>query len=222
MVDTFVPTKAMSNQLILLLKISLGVSVMGILAQALDTNMLYRALEGAEISEAELEANALRQQLINGIQAFTFIGVFLFFLRWFHTSYKNLVVLGATPSKHSPGLVVAHYFIPLVQLYWPFRTMRELWNGSNPDYVHNDVEASQKAAPAIFIWWAIFLFMCILHLTVILNSLGQHDTAHQYTMSLISFGSHFLHLIFILATIRLVRTVSWMQQQKHWLLQYPW
>ena len=222
MIDQFVPTKEIAHRLILLFKIGLGVAVLGILAQALETNMLYRDLQGADISLGEQNASDFRQKLILSVQALTFFGIFIFYLRWLYISYANLSILGVEGIKYNPRWVVGHYFIPLINLLWPFRSMQVLWNGSNPDYVNTTMNAREHSAPAIFIWWAIYLLTVILHLIVLLNSLGINDLSEQYRLSLIGFGGYFLHIIFILATIRLVRTVSWMQQQKYWMLQYPW
>ena len=48
------------------------------------------------------------------------------FLVWFHRSCVNARALGL-PSRREPGLAVAGFVIPIVNLWWPYQSTRDLF-----------------------------------------------------------------------------------------------
>jgi hypothetical protein len=53
------------------------------------------------------------------------------FLVWFHRSCVNARLLGL-PARREPGMAVAGFLIPIVNLWWPYQSTRDLFPPSHP------------------------------------------------------------------------------------------
>ena len=53
------------------------------------------------------------------------------FLVWFHRSSVNARALGL-PARREPGLAVAGFVIPIVNLWWPYQSTRDLFPPEHP------------------------------------------------------------------------------------------
>lgn len=79
------------------------------------------------------------------------------FCRWLHSAYHNVIVLQPQAGRDvvgltfTPGGAVAGFFIPIVNLWRPYRAVRELWDGSSMD------ESTDHASSAVGLWWAAWL-----------------------------------------------------------------
>lgn len=106
----------------------------------------------------------------NPVGAFIAIGVFLlavleliiyvatvvFFLMWLYRAYDNLRAFNTwSRLEHSPGWAVGSFFIPIVNLFVPYRAVKEVWQKSGPP---DEALLSEPSAPAWFpIWWVFWL-----------------------------------------------------------------
>lgn len=89
---------------------------------------------------------ALAQVLLTCISALTF-------LRWIYLAHKNLAALGARTTGFSPAWAVGCLFVPLIQLWAPFRAMQVLAKASR-----NAVRWDLEDTPAVVVaWWALWL-----------------------------------------------------------------
>ena len=68
----------------------------------------------------------------------------ILFLIWFHKALSNARALGL-PLTRSPGWGVAGFFIPIVNFWFPYQSMRDLLPEGNP------------ARPLVGRWWACYL-----------------------------------------------------------------
>lgn len=79
------------------------------------------------------------------------------FCRWLHSAYHNVIVLQPQAGRDvdgltfTPGGAVAGFFIPFVNLWRPYRAVRELWDGSSMD------ESTDHASSVVGLWWAAWL-----------------------------------------------------------------
>lgn len=74
-------------------------------------------------------------------------------LMWVHRAASNLIEGGASDLAHAPGWTVASYFIPVVNLFVPFRAMRELANRSNGE----DAWQSNADVADVSAWWSCWI-----------------------------------------------------------------
>jgi hypothetical protein len=88
----------------------------------------------------------------------TFWPAVLAFLAWLYQASRNMKTLKAFGASHEPTTAVLSFFVPLVNFYWPYVILQEIWQGSEPQAIDSkfawfDVPASNT----IRYWWTLFL-----------------------------------------------------------------
>lgn len=86
------------------------------------------------------------------MQLTAFLASIVLVAMWIHRAHANLVEAGYE-KQFTPGWAVGWFFVPIANLFQPFRAMRELWNLSHQqsDSPH-DVAASELS-----IWWGAWI-----------------------------------------------------------------
>ncbi len=85
------------------------------------------------------------------------------FLFWIHRAHRNLPSLGAGRLEYSPGWAVAAWFIPFMNLIWPYQAVAEIWKASDPASVGDQPWRwrNNPTGSLLPCWWATYLFMTI-------------------------------------------------------------
>ena len=114
---------------------------------------------------ASLEETISSVELLHGLVGLTQIAVYVataaLFLVWLHRAYKNLRALGVR-TEQSPGWVVGSWFIPILNLFRPYQSVKEAWIKSDPgvDFSGGFAQPGPQANPATLVgfWWGFWLF----------------------------------------------------------------
>ena len=132
-----------------MLWISLGLSVIALLSDFMQMNLL----SAGSFSQAEADANDIRQRFIAVLQIVAFLVTGIAFLKWIHRANSNCHGFGAQGMKFSPGWSIGYYFIPILLLYRPYQAMKEIWKVStSPTNWQNEM-----GGPLLGWWWALWL-----------------------------------------------------------------
>jgi hypothetical protein len=108
---------------------------------------------GISLAEVELLDRQLRQVSVTAIVLFFVTAVV--WLVWEYLAYRNLESLGTFGTDTSPRGSVGWWFVPFANLVKPFRGVRDLWKGSDPNRFED-----WNVIPTwdlIGWWWAMFL-----------------------------------------------------------------
>jgi hypothetical protein len=91
------------------------------------------------------------------------------FLVWLHRVVANNQTLGARGLRFGPGVAVGWWFIPIANLYMPFRVVAEAWRAADPQHPGSTPpERAAKRLPRVLAaWWS----------TLILGSLAARFAA---------------------------------------------
>jgi hypothetical protein len=121
-------------------------------AMGLQIELLQQLIAGVQIPQEELQANDSRQILIElGLLGLLLVTA-ICFLRWTYLVNSNAHALGAVGMTITPEWAVAWYFIPILNLFMPYKAMDETFRASHPDYGPNDWK--QAPRPLIVpLWW---------------------------------------------------------------------
>jgi len=68
------------------------------------------------------------------------------FLIWLYHERRNLVAVGSRGGRYSSPWAIGLFFVPILNLYYPYDIVRELWKQSNPDVGLSDAFLKQHAA----------------------------------------------------------------------------
>jgi Domain of unknown function (DUF4328) len=135
------------------------------------------------------------------------------FLIWEYQAYRNLPALGASELEESPGSAVGWWFVPILNLWKPLRTMVEIWKASDPDTLATTPEGRKRmpfpVLPAL--WWT-FLLLSLL----IANLLAVPDRI-AYQGEVVTIGmllSAVMDVTVASLAIALIREIDRLQSQK--------
>jgi hypothetical protein len=128
---------------------------------------LLRLLRAGPFSEAAggvaaLEGGESLGDLLTGVvelaQLLVFIATAVVFLMWLHRAYKNLRAFGVR-TEMSPGWVVGNWFIPILNLFRPYQSVKELWIKSDPgvDFTQGFAAAGARATTLVGFWWFLWV-----------------------------------------------------------------
>ncbi|MBX2797807.1 MAG: DUF4328 domain-containing protein [Myxococcales bacterium] len=72
---------------------------------------------------------------------------------WHYRAASNLVALGRT-TPMTPAVHALAWFVPILNLWWPYQAMVQLHTGSNPRYTS---DAIPIAPNGMGLWWVLHL-----------------------------------------------------------------
>jgi len=122
----------------------------------LEIDLMNRVLDGENVPASDINSNDDRQVLVSAIVGAAFVAAIVFFIRWFHAAYKNLVPLGQPNLRFTPGWAIGGWFVPVLNLWRPKQIANDIWRGSEPDAPTFHAEAWKTVAVPLFLtaWWA--------------------------------------------------------------------
>jgi len=157
--------------------------------------------------------------------------VMIIALYWFHRANKNIHSFGAK-EIFSPIMTVIWWFVPILQLWKPYKIAQQIWKGSNPE-TGLSTGTEWKNLPSsnvIKLWWilgilpllivSIFEFYAILYLGMNYSDLeqsGQKLAESKEMLFYTNFGSILSSGLVIASTIffiRMVKQISLWQEIK--------
>jgi hypothetical protein len=134
---------------------------------AYQLNLVSRAQSGGGVSidEAELSDRLGAGLAVAWLGLWTVSGIT--FIAWSYRAYKNLRPLANRRLEHSPGWAIGAWFIPIVNLIFPYQIHAELWRGSDPTPVREQTNGPGRGSSLVGWWWAAYLIMNVV------NSIGN-------------------------------------------------
>lgn len=163
MSQTFPPyvsgrTRAMIT--IALLALGAMVNLLSIIVTLLFINDLIETGAPNSVYEMGEKLPELLYILLILLHALIFAATGVAFLMWIHRAYRNLPALGAMGMDTTPGWAVGYFFIPIVNFFMPYRTVKEIWHKSAPvnEGVGEFGSSASANAPAIIgCWWLLWI-----------------------------------------------------------------
>lgn len=116
--------------------------------------MIQDVERGANISNAELEANDARQQLFAIAQLGLGLVSAVVFLMWTSALTKRLIKLGVTDMRYAPKWSVWGFIVPIINLFRPYQVLSELWKASAVVPGPDDPWAKKPTPMLVRLWFA--------------------------------------------------------------------
>lgn len=142
-------------------------SAVGGLSLVLSGADLYRAglqddlVSGPSIETSErlggLDSLTIPLDFLHGVLCLATAVVFII---WFHRVRCNGQVFRPDGFTQSAGWAIGGWFVPLAQVFFPYRTARQTWDASTqyaPDGTHRQVSGAPVVA-----WWLVFVVSAVL------------------------------------------------------------
>lgn len=141
------PGGARATASIVMLYIAAAVQLPSIASSVWSIVVMGRARQGG-LTEADLATLGVVTLGVWIIEMLVQIGCAIAFCMWFYRVYRNLHAFGHTTAR-SPGWAPGSFFVPFLNLVWPFQIARETWLASAVEYEGGNALVS--------LWWALFL-----------------------------------------------------------------
>ncbi len=125
----------------------------GVTAVELLTSLIAGAASG-ENQDSPLLLVVAGVAFLEGILS---IAAFITLLVWIHRAVRVANLLHSKPQPRSPAMTVASFLIPIVNLFWPFQSMRALYQAADPHGDQDDWSLNPKSSLAAG-WWAAVIF----------------------------------------------------------------
>lgn len=150
--------------------------------------------------------------IANGLfSLIAFIGSILtiiFFIQWFRRAYYNLHAMGCRNLEHTEGWAAGAWFVPIMNWFWPYQIMREIWNetqilGRQP----NDGHEQRSDAPVGW-WWTCWILNTVVSIIAVFSSFGKRPgeiSEHFYLMNIVANLFSICAGVFAIQIIRTVR-----------------
>ncbi|MDQ3920581.1 MAG: DUF4328 domain-containing protein [Acidobacteriota bacterium] len=189
-----------------------------LVSSLLQLSMLSDVAAGVRYTRSQLQSNDLRQAAITVLCLIVYVALAAVFLLWVHRAYRNLRALG-NPERllnHSPGWAVGSFFIPLVNLYLPYKIVREIWDLSDPNVrTQDDLMFSQPGgSPLLVVWWLSWIAVNIVGSIIFQLGLGARslDTLLWMTKGLIIMRA--LNVVAAVLALLVVRQIDRRQEER--------
>lgn len=95
------------------------------------------------------------ETLVGLLQSVTTLATFVVFIIWFNRVRCNAEVFRPDGFSQSAGWAIGGWFVPIANLFLPYRTARETWDAST-QYAPDGSYRSVSGAPVVA-WWLTFV-----------------------------------------------------------------
>ncbi len=150
--NTLKPNHQRAKNAITLIWIVMALEILSFVSGYMQYNLLQEAANGQQISNDAATANDGREQFIAIFYLITFIISGITFILWFRRAYYNL----HTKVKFlelSEGWAAGSWFVPVLNLFRPYRIMNELYQETKDLFIKNNIQFNQSFSTKYVGWW---------------------------------------------------------------------
>lgn len=197
--------------LIVVFSIIIVVTLLGIVSDYLQLNLLEKVTNGEYVSDEELDANDTREMVVALIQTAVYITSVFFFLYWFRRAYANIKRAGEKIERDDSWAVWS-FIVPIISLFWPYQIMKEVWVKTQKIIKRFDTsfEADYNTAPILF-WWILFLASNVVGRYILRNSFQEDSIESLTSLTKAHLISDSIQIIEALMVLFLVSRISKME-----------
>jgi hypothetical protein len=162
--------------------------------------------------------------IIGTLQLVARCTAFIFFLIWFYRAHRNLQALGIRRGRYSSPWTILLFLVPILNLYYAYDLVKELWRQSSPDLGFSDGFLKQHAftlehypskTALIGLWWGftiVSLLAARFSVTIISHGPGISD---RITGTWMDLTSDALAAVASILLILIVKNTDARQEEKH-------
>jgi hypothetical protein len=77
----------------------------------------------------------------------------ILFYVWVYRAVKAAQALREAPQPRGPGMTVASFFLPIVSLFWPYQSVKAMFQASAPEDGFDVPFAGDPTSTRILLWW---------------------------------------------------------------------
>ena len=167
---------------------------------------LLHNIKALYFSEAEIEKSDNRILFLSTAYTVLWLLFYFFFYFWFHRAYRNSILLSEKPLRNTPGWAVAHFFLPIISLWYPYKSTKEIWNTSCP--------SGKKYFFLPLLWWIFFILDLSFSQVAGKVMEGAEEISEIIQATYYLLGAFLFSLISLFLTLLLVIRITEMQKER--------
>jgi hypothetical protein len=193
------PHAKLTATLRILLKISIGVTAVAVLAGFYGIYSYATLPSNVDANEIMLPSDHVLD-IVTLVQIILGIITGITILWWTYRSNKNLRALSGESMRFTPVWSIAWDFIPIANLWKPYQVMKEIWQVSH--------KGASTTHSVVKWWWALWLISAYLTGGVFLKEI-DYSSASSYAASAMTFIiSDVFDVIFYVVTLVMVTRIG--------------
>ncbi|WP_329388751.1 DUF4328 domain-containing protein [Streptomyces sp. NBC_01351] len=212
-VDVLRSPQGLATALTVLLSLAAAVNLFSsganLFARSLMTDLIA---DPDKVSDSSLDLSDVLTGVAGSLQLLALVGTAAVFITWFYRVRVNGEIFRHDGFTQTRGWAIGGWFIPLANLFFPFRTAVDIWAASTqlaPDGSHRRV----STAPVVS-WWVVWVLAAISdRIFAQLYKKAETPEALQ-TASSVGFVSDLLMVAAAVLAIVFVRKLTAMQNTK--------
>jgi hypothetical protein len=138
--------------------ITTGLQVVSVISAVLQWLLLKDIKNGSNVTTEAISANDMREGIIGIVLTIVYIATIVVFIQWFRRAYFNLH-LRASGLRYSEGWAAGAWFIPVFNLFGPYRIFNDLISKSKEVLQKNGIteriELSMNQLNAYWLFWVV-------------------------------------------------------------------
>ncbi|MCY2976916.1 MAG: DUF4328 domain-containing protein [Planctomycetota bacterium] len=130
----------------------LGGCVFACLLNVLSSLLQLSLLQGPAFTDEQASANDLREQAAGVLYIVVFLLTAIVFSTWINHAHHNVRGFGAEAMTITPAWAVGFFFVPIFNLFKPYKAMSELWRASQ-----SPGDWSSNSTGLVPLWWTLWI-----------------------------------------------------------------
>jgi hypothetical protein len=201
-----------AKNVILIFWIFFGLTIIFIGSSFLERNLLLRAA-GGNITPDEANSNDLRQRIIGISELLLHIVLIVYFIMWFRRAYFNLHSLGFY-LRYTEGWAAGAWFVPFMNLYAPFKIMKEIWDNTQMRAQQGSEDIVLKPSTLLGVWWFLWIVTNIAgNIYSRLELQGEHTISDLISLNTTSIVLNVIDLANVFLIITIIQQVNVFEEQ---------
>jgi hypothetical protein len=193
------PLRPLTSILRGMLKVNIGLLAIAAAAGLVNAHTYFTLPAEVDPNETIFASDGL-VAMVGGVQFMMAVVLGVTFLHWIYRINFNLRALSSVPMEFTPLFAIAWYFVPIANLFMPYRAMKEIWR------VANRTRSTYDALLAW--WWTLWIISTLLIEAAGFYSRGSEDSTSYMISALAYVASDSLDIILNFVAIALVTRIG--------------
>ena len=131
----------------------------------------------------------------------------VFFIMWFRRAYYNLHMLPWHNARYTEGWAAGGWFVPIINLWWPYQIMMDIWRGTQNAL--RERLGEPQSGVIVGWWWALHLITSFYNnISARIGRDAEQDVDSLLTSTKVDFIGEILSIPAIIITIILIQRTS--------------
>jgi hypothetical protein len=189
-----------SKIIIAIFWVLLGFSIIALIAML---NMMTKN-DYMDFDAERFKTAAILTFVVGLLQLAVNILAMIFFIMWMRRAYWNLHNLNQIGLRHSEGWAAGAWFVPFLNLAWPYQIMKDIWHYTQSATYVPGTPYNHQPGTLVGWWWAMYLTKNILtNIASRLDFVNDNELTVIYILLVYPF-----EIVAILLTIQMIKRIS--------------